>query len=1078
MSPIYRSSCGRAGWQTGQSNSAARSTCQVVSVGDSEISSVRAESLRVPDLLAWSARATFVLFVLLYWTTTGKAQVLDASWRSPANGVWTDASNWSSDPRFPNFEDGDESVIATIDVAGSPYTVSFAAEHDIVGISELRLNSPDVTLEIGEGNFKVVERLTIQEGRLRYGSGELRIPGVLESYGRVEVDSTSLDQQLPFHVSRFNNYGTMDVRGDVRLDGNLVDLASTGQVHLNDGSRLEINAAVEAGSLRNFTGQISPGAVQLNRDYLNDTRVSDPNDWPVYEGRLFGSGGAVRGGTLRSDTHFALGTYNNVILDEVTIDGHLRVDSYPVEVVGSLTLESAQVTINDSMKSSSGRFDPSVPITGQGTIRVHATESAASVFGPYLVDSGIAVSLSSENEATAILGVEANDGTIVCQGVGSRCRLSFERNRGSIEVREGELALETTANFAQSTGPIVVDQGGVLRLNDSYSYQFFENIDLRSGHIVHNGSFLLQLNTLQLNSSQSVIGRIEHGDVVIPRGETVVMGGVVPDIAVAGRMEVEGLANEVAVEGVVTLDNGVVSIAAREFVVDSIEGTGTIEFRPGGRLNVASGLLNLSSGLKLRTVDTLHSRIIVDQTVNQGRFEHAGDLAFHGRVTNESELILTEGAVLNASTLESMSGALIEVRPGAELWTSELVLGQENRLRVQFATDQLAKVNSNWLTPDGTLEVQFAKGYYPEPNSRLSVISSGDREEGEFDEFLLPATADGFEWNTELLAERGDLQLIDTATQRIAGTEFLEPELEERTYSNPDGTELGFTTVSSTNDGARPFTGVANGDSGGRQFLHRSVDATTIFESVDLAAFGLVELELDWDVSPIAQFEQDDRISISVTDGNQAIQLVDIERLSTLRNNTGVFPIPDSWNTATVIFSSTTDSSSGAEWFALERLAFRGKPLEFIVPGDFNGNGMLDLGDLKQLDQAIATGTVDMAYDRNMDGRISVDDRAAWVHGDLGTYFGDANLDGLFDSTDLIQVFQAGKYEDEVFGNSNWTSGDWNGDGDFDTSDIVLAFRNGAYVQSEATAAVVPEPRALLIPSLALVILLHLQRMR
>jgi hypothetical protein len=58
---------------------------------------------------------------------------------------------------------------------------------------------------------------------------------------------------------------------------------------------------------------------------------------------------------------------------------------------------------------------------------------------------------------------------------------------------------------------------------------------------------------------------------------------------------------------------------------------------------------------------------------------------------------------------------------------------------------------------------------------------------------------------------------------------------------------------------------------------------------------------------------------------------------------------------------------------------------------------------------------------------------------------GDANLDGAFDSTDLVLVFQAGQYEDAIAGNSVWSTGDWDGDGDFTTSDLVMAFGFGAY---------------------------------
>lgn len=68
---------------------------------------------------------------------------------------------------------------------------------------------------------------------------------------------------------------------------------------------------------------------------------------------------------------------------------------------------------------------------------------------------------------------------------------------------------------------------------------------------------------------------------------------------------------------------------------------------------------------------------------------------------------------------------------------------------------------------------------------------------------------------------------------------------------------------------------------------------------------------------------------------------------------------------------------------------------------------------------------------------------------------GDANLDGAFDSTDLVQVFTAGLYDTGQV--ADWTSGDWNLDGAFNSSDLVRAFTAGGY-ESAARAVAVPEP--------------------
>ncbi|MFC1757738.1 dockerin type I repeat-containing protein [Planctomycetota bacterium] len=88
--------------------------------------------------------------------------------------------------------------------------------------------------------------------------------------------------------------------------------------------------------------------------------------------------------------------------------------------------------------------------------------------------------------------------------------------------------------------------------------------------------------------------------------------------------------------------------------------------------------------------------------------------------------------------------------------------------------------------------------------------------------------------------------------------------------------------------------------------------------------------------------------------------------------------------------------------------------------------------------------------------RISVNNplrRAPEYQLQIGTLFGDANLDGAFNSTDFVTVFSAGEYEDDIVGNSTWSEGDWNGDGDFDSGDLVAAFSAGSYESSTRDAA-------------------------
>jgi uncharacterized membrane protein len=127
--------------------------------------------------------------------------------------------------------------------------------------------------------------------------------------------------------------------------------------------------------------------------------------------------------------------------------------------------------------------------------------------------------------------------------------------------------------------------------------------------------------------------------------------------------------------------------------------------------------------------------------------------------------------------------------------------------------------------------------------------------------------------------------------------------------------------------------------------------------------------------------------------------------------------------------------------------------------GDLDNNETLDVADVDQLASAIASGALDLSFDVNWSGAVDVNDLNYWVKSLKKTWFGDANLDGKFDSDDFVQVFDVGKYETQQA--ASWAEGDWNGDGVFGTADLVKALEDGGYEQGPRTDAVaVPEPGA------------------
>ena len=137
--------------------------------------------------------------------------------------------------------------------------------------------------------------------------------------------------------------------------------------------------------------------------------------------------------------------------------------------------------------------------------------------------------------------------------------------------------------------------------------------------------------------------------------------------------------------------------------------------------------------------------------------------------------------------------------------------------------------------------------------------------------------------------------------------------------------------------------------------------------------------------------------------------------------------------------------------------------VDATLPGDFDADGLLTAADIDLLSDAVLANATDSIFDLNTDGTVDSSDRTVWVEGLSSTYFGDANLDGEFNSSDFISVLIVGEYEDGIPANSGWADGDWNGDKEFSSSDFILALTGGGYeVGPRAAAAAVPEPGTVL----------------
>lgn len=154
-------------------------------------------------------------------------------------------------------------------------------------------------------------------------------------------------------------------------------------------------------------------------------------------------------------------------------------------------------------------------------------------------------------------------------------------------------------------------------------------------------------------------------------------------------------------------------------------------------------------------------------------------------------------------------------------------------------------------------------------------------------------------------------------------------------------------------------------------------------------------------------------------------------------------------------FTAPGDGSEGevpgGDRIGLGEIAF---PAFGAILGDFDQSGILDVADIDQLTMETANGTNNPNFDLTNDGTVNFSDVQVWIKDLAGSAVGDSNVDGVFNSGDLVQVFAGGRYERNL--SASWSQGDWNGDGRFDSGDLVTAFADGGY--SATAIARVPEP--------------------
>ena len=99
------------------------------------------------------------------------------------------------------------------------------------------------------------------------------------------------------------------------------------------------------------------------------------------------------------------------------------------------------------------------------------------------------------------------------------------------------------------------------------------------------------------------------------------------------------------------------------------------------------------------------------------------------------------------------------------------------------------------------------------------------------------------------------------------------------------------------------------------------------------------------------------------------------------------------------------------------------EPRDSVI-GDFTDDRTINVDDITRLCQEINVPRRSLDFDMNNDNRVDRGDLDTLVHDLLETSYGDANLDGQFDSDDIVNMFIAGRYLTTSRDPTTWDQGD------------------------------------------------------
>lgn len=647
---------------------------------------------------------------------------------------------------------------------------------------------------------------------------------------------------------------------------------------------------------------------------------------------------------------------------------------------------------------------------------------------------------------------------------------TVKENRGTLNLRNGQQF--NTAGDLLNTGELNIESGAQLNVSGDFTIdEGVVNIGVDSG--INVGSNTVEViggtlirdfatpGTANVNTPWIVrekwVGEDANGNDIILPAFVDYTGITFPVIGVNGDITLDGeQARFVPIEGVNRVDGALRLLNGNRLALDqllTIADTGLVEVIDGARLDANGGL-------------TINGELFVDED---------SFLQIQGKVTLGSQSVVRLDGVIDSSLSLSSAGAMLTgagqlagglsvtqgtFDPGNSPGTFEvygaLTLGPAGQTVIEVFGDEVG-VESDLVrvidysggdpslprglgdaTLGGELVVVFGDEVAPITGKEWTFIQIDGIRNGAFDQ--LTTTLDGplNLVNAPVVPLPGDAELIGSYDN------FWNIYL---TYTGGDGNDAAFLAVadlvSPAVAGDLNNNGVADA-----QDLKSFVQAVR-YRSVYEKTTGLYPvLAGDIFVQSFANAVFD------AQDMREAANTLPIVGTSIVIRKSNFIAVDQAYD------ELDDGQVNGSQINAFETVLATGKtyavgdsrgdlvgPLTpILLPGPADGKvDALDIDFLFSVVNASGSG-----WDIDGDLDTDLDDIADLVQNILGTDFGDANLDGEIDDSDLLVVLNG-------FGRSTgWAGGDFNGDGIADIQDFNTAVRN--FTATESAIINIPEP--------------------